>query len=76
VFGTNAQPASARCRSKGVWAQPNKHFEFGFEKYDSKIASWYQLALLASFVWALSLREVSTLKVRSCQARREMLPLT
>jgi len=47
VFGTNAQPASARCRSKGVWAQPNKHFEFGFEKSDSKIASWYQLALLA-----------------------------
>ena len=66
VFGTNAQPASARCRSNGVWAQPNKHFEFGFEKSDSKIASWYQLALLASFVWALSLREVSTLKVRSC----------
>ena len=76
VFGTNAQPASGRCRLKGVWAQPNKHFEFGFEKSDSKIASWYQLALLASFVWALSLREVSTLKVRSCQARREMLPLT
>ena len=48
VFGTNAQPASARCRSNGVWAQPNKHFEFGFEKYDSKIASWYQLALLAT----------------------------
>jgi len=48
VFGTNAQPASARCRSKGGWAQPNKHFEFGFEKYDSKIASWYQLALLAT----------------------------
>ena len=47
VFGTNAQPASARCRSNGVWAQPNKHFEFGFEKSDSKIASWYQLALLA-----------------------------
>jgi hypothetical protein len=33
---------------KGVWAQPNKHFEFGFEKSNSKIASWYQLALLAS----------------------------
>ena len=48
VFGTNAQPASARCRSNGVWAQPNKHFEFGFEKSDSKIASWYQLALLAT----------------------------
>ena len=48
VFGTNAQPASTRCRSKGVWAQPNKHFEFGFEKSDSKIASWYQLALLAT----------------------------
>ena len=39
VFGTNAQPASARCRSNGVWAQPNKHFGFGFEKSDSKIAS-------------------------------------
>ena len=37
----------ARCRTKGDWAQPNKHFEFGFEKSDSKIASWYQLALLA-----------------------------
>ena len=48
VFGTNAQPASGRCRLKGVWAQPNKHFEFGFEKSDSKIASWYQLALLAT----------------------------
>ena len=47
VFGTNAQPASARCRSNGVWAQPNKRFECGFEKSDSKIASWYQLALLA-----------------------------
>ena len=32
----------------GDWAQPNKHFEFGFEKSDSKIASWYQLALLAA----------------------------
>ena len=50
VFGTNAQPASTRCRSKGVWAQPNKHFEFGFEKSDSKIASWYQLALLATLL--------------------------
>jgi hypothetical protein len=48
VFGTNAQPASARCRLKGVWAQPNKHFEFRFEKSNSKIASWYQLALLAT----------------------------
>jgi len=27
---------------------PNKHFELGFEKSDSKIASWYQLALLAA----------------------------
>ena len=53
VFGTNAQPASARCRSKGVWAQPNKHFEFGFEKSDSKIVSWYQLALLATIVLVL-----------------------
>jgi hypothetical protein len=38
---------------KGVWAQPNKHFEFGFEKSDSKIASWYQLALLATMVLVL-----------------------
>ena len=53
VFGTNAQPASGRCRLKGVWAQPNKHFEFGFEKSDSKIASWYQLALLATIVLVL-----------------------
>ena len=48
VCGANAQPASVRCRMKGVWAQPNKHFEFGFEKSNSKIASWYQLALLAA----------------------------
>ena len=48
VCGANAQPVSVRCRMKGVWAQPNKHFEFGFEKSNSKIASWYQLALLAS----------------------------
>ena len=26
VFGTNAQPASARCKTNGFWAQPNKHF--------------------------------------------------
>ena len=38
----------ARCGTIGDWAQPNKHFEFGFEKSDSKIASWYQLALLAA----------------------------
>lgn len=48
VCGANAQPASVRCRMKGVWEQPNKHFEFGFEKSNSKIASWYQLALLAA----------------------------
>ena len=38
----------------GDWAQPNKHFEFGFEKSDSKIASWYQLALLATTSEGLS----------------------
>ena len=31
-----------------VWAKPNKCFEAGFVKSDSKIASWYQLALLAA----------------------------
>ena len=53
VCKANAQPASVRCRMKGVWAQPNKHFEFGFEKSNSKIASWYQLALLATIVLVL-----------------------
>lgn len=32
----------------------------------AKSQSVYHSALLASFVWVLSLREVSTLKVRSC----------
>ena len=30
AFCKNAQPASTGCRAQGVWAQPNKHFEFGF----------------------------------------------
>ncbi len=33
---------------------------------EAKSQSVYHSALLASFVWVLSLREVSTLKVRSC----------
>ena len=36
-----------RMQFKGL-GFPNKHFELGFEKSNSKIASWYQLALLAA----------------------------
>ena len=36
------------CAEHRVWAKPNKCFEAEFEKSDSKIASWYQLALLAA----------------------------
>ena len=36
------------CAEYRVWAKPNKCFEAGFVKSDSKIASWYQLALLAA----------------------------
>ena len=36
-----------RMQFKGL-GLPNKHFELGFEKSNSKIASWYQLALLAA----------------------------
>ena len=36
------------CAEYRVLAKPNKCFEAGFVKSDSKIASWYQLALLAA----------------------------
>ena len=36
------------CAEYRVWAKPTSIFEVGFEKSDSKIASWYQLALLAA----------------------------
>ena len=45
------------------------HNGFGISQQafcNAKMAFVYTNALLASFVWALSLREVSTLKVRSC----------
>ena len=32
----------------GFGRSPTNVFEFGFEKSDSKIARWYQLALLAA----------------------------
>ena len=36
------------CAEYRVLAKPNKCFEAGFVKLDSKIASWYQLALFAA----------------------------
>jgi len=32
----------------GFWRSPTIVFEVGFEKSDSKLVSWYQLALLAA----------------------------
>ena len=32
----------------GFWRNPTIVFEVGFEKSDSKLVSWYQLALLAA----------------------------
>ena len=52
----------ARCGTIGDWAQPNKHFEFGFEKSDSKIASWYQLALLAELF--LKMNQLRTVRIK------------
>ena len=43
-----AQPASVRCRSERVWDFPTSILKLDFKKSDSKIASWYQLALLAA----------------------------
>ena len=37
----------------GFGRSPTSVFEVGFEKSDSKIASWYQLALLATIVLVL-----------------------
>ena len=36
------------CAEYRVWAKPNKCFEAGFVKSDSKIARWYRLARLAA----------------------------
>jgi len=36
------------CAEYRVLAKPNNRFEVGFVKSDSKIVSWYQLALLAA----------------------------
>ena len=48
AFCKNAQPASVRCRSERVWDFPTSILKLDFKKSDSKIASWYQLALLAA----------------------------
>ena len=37
----------------GFGRSPTSVFEVGFEKSDSKLASWYQLALLATIVLVL-----------------------
>ena len=37
----------------GFGRSPTSVFEFGFVKSDSKIASWYRLALLATIVLVL-----------------------
>jgi len=47
VFGTNAQPASHDAERKGIGHSPTSILNLDFEKSDSKIASWYQVALLA-----------------------------
>ena len=47
AFYKNVQPASARCSSR-VWDFPASILNLDFEKSNSKIASWYQLALLAA----------------------------
>jgi hypothetical protein len=48
VFGTNAQPASHDAEQKGIGHSPTSILNLDFEKSDSKIASWYQVALLAT----------------------------
>jgi hypothetical protein len=48
AFGTNAQPASRDAEQMGFGHSPTSILNLDFEKSDSKIASWYQLALLAA----------------------------
>jgi len=48
AFCKNAQPASHDAERKGIGHSPTSILNLDFEKSDSKIASWYQVALLAT----------------------------
>ena len=55
AYSVSAETCSQRnfVLNVGFGRSPTSIFEVGFEKSDSKIASWYQLALLATIVLVL-----------------------